>query len=54
MTDLVAFMNAKPKLYTHDQLKTEAPIINPPAQPQQADKQTDYLTALYLCGEATL
>ena len=52
MTDLTAFMNAKPKLYTHDQLKTPAPIINPPAQPKLADEQPNYLKALYLCGEA--
>lgn len=28
--------------------------IHPPAQPQQADEQPNYLKALYLCGEATL
>ena len=51
MTDLTAFMNAKPKLYTHDQLKTPAPIINPPAQPK-AEPESTYLTALYAVGEA--
>lgn len=57
MTDLTAFMNAKPRLYTHDQLKTKTPIMPPVFQQKPKtsdDMKTSYLSMLYNLGESPL